>query len=204
MQKWHRAAHPAASKLSGAHKGLSARKGPFNWAAWCWEPARGLQGSVCLGGRHLLPRLEHKRPTMCANPAQSNLGLKAKTQSALQVLQPAGPGTHSSHNPHSGNRGCHTQRLEAWPIAVPGQFPHFKHRRLSAFTWTQQQDSRLPFPSTIQKYRSHTMPARAVEKTLGSAARMPTQATPAQPEIPPSPVASPRDPISPRSLGPLW
>lgn len=63
------------------------------------------------------------------------------------------------------------------------------------------QHLQLPFPSTFQKYRSHTAHARVAEKTLGSAAKKPAQAAPAPPEIPPSPVASARDPISLRWRG---
>lgn len=59
---------------------------------------------------------------MGANPAQSNLGFQAKTQRTWQVLQPASQGMHSSH---SGHRGCHTQKMAAWPISAPGQLTCF-------------------------------------------------------------------------------
>ena len=88
--------------------------------------------------------------------------------------------------------------LGTWPANQLHQCRGLRALRLrgSAFS--------APFPYTFQKYCCHSAPARAAGKTLGSATRKPAQATPAQPEIPPSPVASPCDPISPRSPGQLW
>ena len=99
----------------------------------------------------------------------------------------------------SGHKSCRTQRREAWPRAAqhPAGSPASQMQRLGHVRPdSATQHLQLPFPSTFQKYRSHTARARVAEKTLGSAARRPAQAAPAPPEIPPSPVASARDPIS--------
>lgn len=96
-----------------------------------------------------------------------------------------------------GWRPSPSQHLVSSPTS-PMQRPEYTHPDSAA------QHSWLPFLPTFQKYHSHTVPARAAEKTLGSAARKPKQATAAQPEIPPSPVALPHDPLSPRCPGWLW
>lgn len=101
--------------------------------------------------------------------------------------------------PARGIKSCRTQRREARPRAAqhPAGSPASQKQRLGHVRLdSATQHLQLPFPSTFQKYRSHTARARVAEKTSGSAARRPAQAAPAPPEIPPSPVASARDPIS--------
>lgn len=116
-------------------------------------------------------------------------------------------GSPGPHRPHTGHKSGHTQRMDGGlalsSVGLTGS-PHslmqsLQHVHLNSAA----QRFRLPLPSTFQKCRSHTTPARAAEKTLGSAARKPAQAAPAGPEIPPSPVASALNPISPRCLGAL-
>lgn len=141
---------------------------------------------------------------MGTNPAQSNIGLEAKMQRAREVLQLASLGSHSYQRPHSGHRGHHTQRRRSGPKQHLASSATSQMLRLECIhPDSAAQHSRLPFPSNFQKYRSHTAPARAAEKSLGSDVRKPTQAAPAWPEIPPSPVASPCDPIYLRCPGQL-
>lgn len=194
-------------------QGLPARKGLFKWAAFCWAAwhhhASAYMGPVgeCVpwwmtssseaGTQEAYygcnpcseqPRIPGKDTKDQAGPSASQPG------HALRLLLPLR--TQGLPRPKDGSLA----HLSTWSahLLSPMQRPECTHLDSAA------QHSWLPFLPTFQKYHSHTVPARAAEKTMGSAARKRTQATPAQPEIPPSPVALPRDPISPRCPGWLW
>lgn len=180
---WRRALRPGRLVLGSlAHPSQCQRCRQDCRGGWREAPEAGAQGAC--GGRKpcsVQPRLQVK-------------GQRAPWAEPLTWALPA------PQAPHRAQGRDHTQRMDGGlALSSVGQtsLSHSLTQSLEhVHLDSAAQRFRLPLPSTFQKYRSHTIPARAAEKTLGSAAN-----APAGPEIPPSPVASAPDPISLRCLG---
>ena len=78
-------------------------------------------------------------------------------------------GSPGTHRPHRGHKGGHTQRMDGGlALSSMGRTgaPHSLMQSLEhVHLDSAAQHLRLPLPSTVQKYQSHTTHARAAEKT---------------------------------------